>query len=1007
MSQPDSASVYSFVTVEDFFSGYRSWSRVTAVKSWSFDQNNKTLILDLSNSDGTVSVARLQFFQANILRFRFCPHGHPADPEQLELNSRAIVMDRASELQAVLDEGQPFTVDATEDPATAEVRFVTRRDRHGTILTVSIVREPFRMTITDSYGATTYRLLESDDNCLFFRPNGPQDFSVVHAIRKPATARYIGFGEQGGKSLVKNTEQVNYFNFDNMRYRQVYNQGPLDPREPLYHSDPFFVEFNGNPEADSLYGVFVDNPAQVFVDVGFDNSQRYLMGTRFGDLDYYFIAGNTATDVLQDLTKLRGRSRLKPRYALGYHQGCYGYENWGDIYQAVNSYRAAAIPIDGIHVDVDIQRDYQTFTVDENPGKFPNAGATFADLRAKGIKCSTNITPIISNRDNAYQTYAEGRDKNYFVADRRQDADDPAGRRYQVYNSGSEGYYDFTDPEGDFNSGRPYVGEVYYGGDRGTTGHYPDLGRRQVRDWWGAQYQQLFDLGLEMVWQDMTTPAIRDTRGDMRGFPFRLKVASDWLSSGDEQLDLAIRVWNLYSYNLHKATYHGLNHLRGRENKRNFIVGRGSFSGMHRFAALWTGDNASSWDFLRINVSQVLSLGMCGIAICGQDIGGFEKEFDWQQWTDPELLMRWTIAGAFLPWFRNHYVRKGRKLFQEPYAYQHVNPHSVPADAWRLYPMVLPVCRYYIGLRYRLLQLLYDAMVENCLNGLPICRSLILTDPKDYSLYNDKEIFLDNQFMVRNDLLIAPVLEPQSQQNANGCRDVYLPAGHSWYSFRDNRLPLGSAIEGGTTVGGFDAGLDDRLNTDWAHIGFLVPIYVRAGAIVPTIELEQYVGERHRNGLGNPVTLNVYPGGDGDYTMYLDDGVSRSSARRRADTDDEHHRLGGDRYANNEYREVRITNRRGAGGARRITIARVHDGYTPPETYFFVAVLHDPSESVPAAIGLNGTAVEALVGGTPESRAERLWDAGSPAWYHNDNIHISFVKVFDQPGDIVLDVTAG
>jgi alpha-glucosidase (family GH31 glycosyl hydrolase) len=67
----------------------------------------------------------------------------------------------------------------------------------------------------------------------------------------------------------------------------------------------------------------------------------------------------------------------------------------------------------------------------------------------------------------------------------------------------------------------------------------------------------------------------------------------------------AVKVWNLYSYNLHKATYHGLNHLKGRENTRNFILGRGCYSGMHRFAALWTGDNVSTWDFLKINVAQV------------------------------------------------------------------------------------------------------------------------------------------------------------------------------------------------------------------------------------------------------------------------------------------------------------------------------------------------------------------------------------------------------------------
>ncbi len=1007
MSASDSAAAaaYRFVKVEEFFGTYRSWPYVTDMKSWKLDPASQTVSLDLGNSDGSSSGALLQFLQPNMVRFRFCPHKDAA--EFTALNTRSVVMDKVEDLRIALAESLPFTVEAAADSTPAVAHIVTRRP-WGIILSVRIESEPFRMTITDLYDGDPHELLHTDDKCLFFTPNGEDDFSIVHAIRKHATARFIGFGEQGGKSLIKNTEQVNFFNFDNMRYRQVYNQGPLDTREPLYHSDPFFVEFNGNPGTDCVYGIFIDNPAQVYVDVGYDNSGRYMLGTRFLDLDYYLIAGSNAAGVLQDFTHLVGCSRLKPRYALGYHQGCYGYEKWDDVYQAVNSYRNERIPIDGIHIDVDVQHEYQTFTVDQGPGKFPNALATFADLRAKGIKCSTNITPIISNRDNNYTTYTEGRDKKYFVVDTRHSPADPTGRLYQNFDSGWEKYYQFEDPEGNFNSDKPFIGEVYYGGDRGTKGHYPDLGRREVRDWWGKQYQFLFDLGLEMVWQDMTTPAIRDTRGDMRGFPFRLYITDNFLSTSAATKNLAIRIWNLYAYNLHKATYHGLNHLRGRENKRNFIVGRGSFTGMHRFAALWTGDNASSWDFLRINVSQVLSLGISGIAICGEDIGGFEKEFDWQKWADPELLMRWTIAGAFLPWFRNHYIRKGAKDFQEPYAYQYVNLNNIPAEDRPFYSMVLPVCRYYIERRYRLLQLLYDAMFENCHSGLPICRALILTDPQDKALYNDKASFLDNQFMVRNDLLIAPVLEQQSQANGYGRRDVYLPAGYCWYCYMDNTLPLSNAVEGGTTVRAFDAGL----HLDGAHIGFLLPTYVRAGAILPTIELEQYVGERNRQGQPNPVTLNVYPypGGASEriytYTMYLDDGVSRSSAPLKEKDAEEHAKKGGDPDAKSEYREVLITHQY-TKSSRQIKVRRVHDGYTPPlEKYFFVAVLHDPSETAaPSAIKLGGAALEFISGGTLESRAGRLADSSSSAWYYNENLRISFVKVFDQAAEIVLDVT--
>lgn len=124
----------------------------------------------------------------------------------------------------------------------------------------------------------------------------------------------------------------------------------------------------------------------------------------------------------------------------------------------------------------------------------------------------------------------------------------------------------------------------------------------------------------------------------------------------EQDLAPAIEVWALYALNLHKATYNGWNHNAGREGRRNFIIGRGGFIGLHRYAGLWTGDNASTWDFLKVSVAQVLSLGLSGITISGGDVGGFEfahdERPDWQKWADPELLMRWYCAYSLLPWFR-------------------------------------------------------------------------------------------------------------------------------------------------------------------------------------------------------------------------------------------------------------------------------------------------------------------------------------------------------------------
>ncbi len=531
------------------------------------------------------------------------------------------------------------------------------------------------------------------------------------------------------------------------------------------------------------------------------------------------------------------------------------------------------------------------------------------------------------------------------------------------------------------------------------------LGRPEVREWWGKQYKYLFEMGLEFVWQDMTTPAIRDIRGDMKGFPFKLLVTSDF-QLGKQEKQPALKVWNLYSYNLHKATYEGLNKLhelsdklKWRENKRNFIIGRGSYVGSHRFAGLWTGDNSSDWDFLQMNISQILSLGLHGLAVTGQDIGGFEESiYDGGKWADPELLIRWTAAGAFLPWFRNHYVRKGRKYFQEPFMYiewfgQYRNGNiPEPQD---LYYMVLPICKHYIQLRYRLMQLFYDALFENTLDGVPICRPLFLNDPQDQSLYNDKDEFLNNEFFVRKDLLIAPVLHPQHENNNGGKRDVYLPQGSNWYCFVDNTMPLGSAYEGGTTVREFDA----NLNLNGSHIHFIVPIFVRAGAIIPTIEVEQYVGQLNAEGKPNPITLNIYPGAQGEYSMYLDDGVSRSSAPE-AEVDDP--------KANNEYRETKIIHSYTSEKIREIKVERLHDNYKPIEEYFFVGILHDPSEQRGATGPLRGIIInneqylQAIAGSPIEERSQQLQNATSNAWYYNENINISFIKVFDYSASISI-----
>jgi alpha-glucosidase len=136
--------------------------------------------------------------------------------------------------------------------------------------------------------------------------------------------------------------------------------------------------------------------------------------------------------------------------------------------------------------------------------------------------------------------------------------------------------------------------------------------------------------------------------------------------------------------------------------------------------------------------------------------------------------------------------------------------------------------------------------------------------------------------------------------------------------------------------------------------------------------------------------------------MYLDDGISRSSAPKDAPQ----YRM--EKIANSEYREVKITHNYVAIETREIKVERVHDNYAPKlEKYFYVAVLHDPAEicgnSGPLkGVSISGQKTELITGGTPEARASQLSSSENNAWYHNENINISFIKIFDNGPSIVV-----
>jgi alpha-glucosidase len=481
----------------------------------------------------------------------------------------------------------------------------------------------------------------------------------------------------------------------------------------------------------------------------------------------------------------------------------------------------------------------------------------------------------------------------------------------------------------------------------GTYGYYADLGRLDVRDWWGTLYKPLLDAGLEMVWQDMTDPATQPSISS--AMPWKT-LALDLLvyDFTNNRMTAHARIHNVFALNLISATYEGLVKLRQQSgvDKRPFIIARGGYAGVQRYAATWTGDSASDWNFLSILIPEILNFGLSGQPLAGADVGGFATSSAGgfangtgaNGITDPELMIRWTTMSAFFGWFRNHYDGYS-KQFQEPYAYPD--------------PTVAASCRKYIEIRYKLLQLFYDALYESTQTGIPICRPLFLTDRGDPNVYLEPQI--DDQFMVGQNLLIAPVI----QHGAQG-RTVYLPAGSSWYAYTDNQAPLAGPSAGGNPPIGWYVPLD------------LVPMYVRAGAIVPHRELEQYVGQLPQN----PLTFDIYPGPDSTHVLYLDDKVSTQA------------------QANGIYRLTEVSQflRVGASRVQTVQLHRTYDKFTPAEPFYFVAML---ATAPPVSVTVNGTSVPIIAAGSDTAGAAQLAASMVNACYYNTSLQTTYVKVFD------------
>ncbi|MGF7038310.1 glycoside hydrolase family 31 protein [Mucilaginibacter lappiensis] len=319
---------------------------------------------------------------------------------------------------------------------------------------------------------------------------------------------------------------------------------------------------------------------------------------------------------------------------------------------------------------------------------------------------------------------------------------------------------------------------------------FPDFTNPDVRTWWGGLFDELVQMGVAGVWNDMNEPAVFGAGT----FPDDVRHQYDGFRGSHR------KAHNVYGMQMVRATYEGLRTIM--KNKRPFTITRAGYSGVQRFSSVWTGDNVASWEHLKLGNIQCQRLSISGISFCGTDIGGFSGE------PDGELFTRWIQMGTFSPFMRAHSA--GDTKEREPWSF------GEPFTA---------INRKFIELRYRLIPYLYSTFWEHHRYGFPILRPIVMHE-QDVMLNH----FRQDEFTYGDKILICPVMEPGQIK-----RNVYLPKG-KWFNFWTYEV-----VDGGKEVP-----VATPLET--------MPIFIKAGAVIPEYPVMQYVGQMEIE----EVKLNIY-----------------------------------------------------------------------------------------------------------------------------------------------------
>jgi len=631
----------------------------------------------------------------------------------------------------------------------------------------------------------------------------PDGFKVKGVFVMPDEEQYYGLGEYPGP-LNKRGRKLQLWNSDVFYWQEF--------RNPMYMSLPFLYgvqEAEAGVHDDFAYGLFFNNPARPVFDLQENAYDEYTIEAGDGQFDYFFFGGGSdheMTEVLTRYTELTGMPAKFPKWAYGHHLARWSYPDQATIEALSDDAVNNDCPLDAIYLDLDY--------MDTVPDDF------YEDNTLKPLSFSSNFPDVPGMLD-----YVAGNGVRLVPIMEAWYTERPGDTLYQEAHANGHFVHDINgNPRWYFDH---FFGDLWWF----------DYTSGPFRDWWASQLSDFLQVNpFPGIWNDLNEPAdplYRFAQNDVY-----------WLSDDETESysKYDSRRWHVNiknTYNVYETrhTYETL--LANFTNQLPFVLSRGGWSGVQRYAMGWSGDNNSTWDHNRVNIALGLSVMMSGQVNFGHDIGGFIVDDGTpNDRPDDELITRWYEWAALTPFFRNHSMKWDAR--REPWLYPQEHKDQMIES---------------IKFRYKLMPYLYTLAYESTQNGLPMNRPTVMHFQSDTNTYHQSY-----DFLVGDSLLAAPVYTDNATD-----RWVYLPAGQDWYQLHSGEY-------------WFDwHNNDKRSGGTWVNISAplgIMPLFAREGAIVPVGPSMQYTDAF------KPDYLDIHCWPDdssSSFTLYEDDGISLDS----------------------------------------------------------------------------------------------------------------------------------